>query len=387
MPSFSRGLEKALHQAMNLARERAHEFATLEHLLLALTDDRDTIAVLTGCDVDVEALKGDLEDFINEELDSLVVPNGQDARPDRRVPARHPARRHPRAVLRQGGGHRRQCAGRDLRRAREPCGLFPRAAGHEPARRGQFHLARHHQVRPERGAPGARRRDSRRRGHGEEGERASGNGQSSALADFCVNLNEKAKAGKIDPLIGRDAELRRTIQVLCRRSKNNPIYRRRRRRRQDRHCRGPGPQDRRRRRPRSAAERHHLRARHGLAAGRHALSRRFRGAAEGGDEGAREAPRRDPLHRRDPHRDRRGRHLGRRARCLQPAEAGAGVGQHALHRLDHLQGIPPVLREGPGAGAPLPEDRRGRADHSRCHRDREGPAAVFRGLPQAQVHR
>ena len=81
MPSFSRGLEKALHQAMNLARERAHEFATLEHLLLALTDDRDTIAVLTGCDVDIEALKGDLEDFINEELDSLVVPNGQDARP------------------------------------------------------------------------------------------------------------------------------------------------------------------------------------------------------------------------------------------------------------------------------------------------------------------
>ncbi len=81
MPSFSRGLEKALHQAMNLARERAHEFATLEHLLLALTDDRDTIAVLNGCDVDIEALKGDLEDFINEELDSLVVPNGQDARP------------------------------------------------------------------------------------------------------------------------------------------------------------------------------------------------------------------------------------------------------------------------------------------------------------------
>ena len=54
MPSFSRGLEKALHQAMNLARERNHEFATLEHLLLALTDDRETIAVLTGCDVDID---------------------------------------------------------------------------------------------------------------------------------------------------------------------------------------------------------------------------------------------------------------------------------------------------------------------------------------------
>jgi ATP-dependent Clp protease ATP-binding subunit ClpA len=81
MPSFSRGLEKALHQAMNLARQRAHEFATLEHLLLALTEDRDTLSVLKGCDVDVDALRSDLEDFINEELDSLVVPNGQDARP------------------------------------------------------------------------------------------------------------------------------------------------------------------------------------------------------------------------------------------------------------------------------------------------------------------
>ncbi|MDB5541668.1 MAG: clpA, partial [Devosia sp.] len=60
-------------------------------------------------------------------------------------------------------------------------------------------------------------------GQGEEGERAA-NGQSSALADFCVNLNEKARAGKIDPLIGRDSELRRTIQILCRRSKNNPLY-------------------------------------------------------------------------------------------------------------------------------------------------------------------
>jgi ATP-dependent Clp protease ATP-binding subunit ClpA len=81
MPSFSRGLEKALHQAMNLARERSHEFATLEHLLLALTEDRDTISVLTGCDVDIESLRADLEEFIDEELDSLVVPNGQDARP------------------------------------------------------------------------------------------------------------------------------------------------------------------------------------------------------------------------------------------------------------------------------------------------------------------
>ena len=221
MPSFSRGLEKALHQAMNLARERAHEFATLEHLLLALTDDRDTISVLTGCDVDVEALKGDLEDFINEELDSLVVPNGQDARPTAAF-----QRVIQRAVIHVQSSGKEEVTGANVLVA-----IFAERESHAAYFLEQQDMSRLDAVnyishgitksgpneeRRVRGAetPGA--------GQGEDGERAGG--QSSALADFCVNLNDKAKAGKIDPLIGRDAELRRTIQVLCRRSKNNPIY-------------------------------------------------------------------------------------------------------------------------------------------------------------------
>jgi ATP-dependent Clp protease ATP-binding subunit ClpA len=221
MPSFSRGLEKALHQAMNLARERAHEFATLEHLLLALTDDRDTISVLTGCDVDVEALKGDLEDFINEELDSLVVPNGQDARPTAAF-----QRVIQRAVIHVQSSGKEEVTGANVLVA-----IFAERESHAAYFLEQQDMSRLDAVnyishgitksgpneeRRVRGAetPGA--------GQGEDGERTGG--QSSALADFCVNLNEKAKAGKIDPLIGRDAELRRTIQVLCRRSKNNPIY-------------------------------------------------------------------------------------------------------------------------------------------------------------------
>ena len=222
MPSFSRGLEKALHQAMNLARERAHEFATLEHLLLALTDDRDTISVLTGCDVDIEALKGDLEDFINEELDSLVVPNGQDARPTAAF-----QRVIPRAVIHVQSSGKEDVAGANVLVA-----IFAERESHaayfleqqDMSRLDAVNFISHgitksgpNEERRIRGAenPGAN-------GQGDESERSGG--QSSALADFCVNLNEKAKAGKIDPLIGRDAELRRTIQVLCRRSKNNPIY-------------------------------------------------------------------------------------------------------------------------------------------------------------------
>jgi ATP-dependent Clp protease ATP-binding subunit ClpA len=222
MPSFSRGLEKALHQAMNLARQRAHEFATLEHLLLALTEDRDTLSVLNGCDVDVEALRGDLEDFINEELDSLVVPNGQDARPTAAF-----QRVIQRAVIHVQSSGKEEVTGANVLVA-----IFAERESHaayfleqqDMSRLDAVNFISHgitksgpNEPRHIRGA------ESQNNGHGEEGER-SGNGQSSALADFCVNLNEKARSGKIDPLIGRDSELRRTIQVLCRRSKNNPIY-------------------------------------------------------------------------------------------------------------------------------------------------------------------
>jgi len=224
MPSFSRGLEKALHQAMNLARERAHEFATLEHLLMALTDDRDTIAVLTGCDVDIEALKSDLEDFINEELDSLVVPNGQDARPTAAF-----QRVIQRAVIHVQSSGKEEVTGANVLVA-----IFAERESHAAYFLEQQDMTRLDAVNfishgitksgqgEERRVRGAEQPGGN--GQGEDGERQGGSGQSSALADFCVNLNEKAKAGKIDPLIGRDSELRRTIQILCRRSKNNPLY-------------------------------------------------------------------------------------------------------------------------------------------------------------------
>jgi ATP-dependent Clp protease ATP-binding subunit ClpA len=219
MPSFSRGLEKALHQAMNLARERNHEFATLEHLLLALTDDRDTIAVLTGCDVDIDALKSDLEDFINEELDSLVVQNGQDARPTAAF-----QRVIQRAVIHVQSSGREEVTGANVLVA-----IFAERESHAAYFLEQQDMSRLDAVNfISHGITKSGPSEERKVRGADEGEGASEGGQeakkSSALADFCVNLNEKARQGKIDPLIGRDAELRRTIQVLCRRSKNNPLY-------------------------------------------------------------------------------------------------------------------------------------------------------------------
>ena len=219
MPSFSRGLEKALHQAMNLARERNHEFATLEHLLLALTDDRETIAVLTGCDVDIDALKSDLEDFINEELDSLVVQNGQDARPTAAF-----QRVIQRAVIHVQSSGREEVTGANVLVA-----IFAERESHAAYFLEQQDMSRLDAVNfISHGITKSGPSEERKVRGADDGEGASEGGQeakkSSALADFCVNLNEKARQGKIDPLIGRDAELRRTIQVLCRRSKNNPLY-------------------------------------------------------------------------------------------------------------------------------------------------------------------
>ncbi|MFD2649540.1 ATP-dependent Clp protease ATP-binding subunit ClpA [Devosia albogilva] len=219
MPSFSRGLEKALHQAMNLARERNHEFATLEHLLLALTDDRETIAVLNGCDVDIDALKSDLEDFINEELDSLIVPNGQDARPTAAF-----QRVIQRAVIHVQSSGREEVTGANVLVA-----IFAERESHAAYFLEQQDMSRLDAVNfishgITKSGPSEERKvrgsEDGEGGHAENGEAK----KSSALADFCVNLNDKARQGKIDPLIGRDPELRRTIQVLCRRSKNNPIY-------------------------------------------------------------------------------------------------------------------------------------------------------------------
>ncbi|ODT80262.1 MAG: ATP-dependent Clp protease ATP-binding subunit ClpA [Pelagibacterium sp. SCN 64-44] len=219
MPSFSRGLEKALHQAMNLARERNHEFATLEHLLLALTDDRETIAVLTGCDVDIDALKSDLEDFINEELDSLIVQNGQDARPTAAF-----QRVIQRAVIHVQSSGREEVTGANVLVA-----IFAERESHAAYFLEQQDMSRLDAVNfISHGITKSGPSEERKVRGAEDGEGNAEGGaegkKSSALADFCVNLNEKAKAGKIDPLIGRDTELRRTIQVLCRRSKNNPLY-------------------------------------------------------------------------------------------------------------------------------------------------------------------
>ena len=222
---LSRNLEQTLHRALSLANERRHEYATLEHLLLALTDDQDAAAVLRACGVDLDKLRRDLIEFLDNDLAGLDDRPRRGREADRRLPARGAARRDPCAVLRPRRGDRRQRAGRAVLRAREPRGLFPAGAGHDAARRGQLHQPRHRQgARPARPAPGPANSASGPGADEERRRRRSEEGHRTRSTTYCVNLNKKATAGKIDPLIGRETEIERTIQILCRRTKNNPLY-------------------------------------------------------------------------------------------------------------------------------------------------------------------
>ncbi|MEM8985258.1 MAG: ATP-dependent Clp protease ATP-binding subunit ClpA [Pseudomonadota bacterium] len=217
MASFSRSLDEALHRAIALATEREHELATLEHLLLALTDDRDAAAVMRACNVDIDLLRRNLYEFIENELSNLKLENNEQAKPTASF-----QRVIQRAVIHVQSSGREEVTGANVLVA-----LFAERESHAAHFLQAQDMTRFDAVnymshglakrpgeatsRPVRGAsnPGA--------------EAEPGAKQEDALASYCIDLNTKARAGKIDPLIGRESEIERAIQVLCRRRKNNPL--------------------------------------------------------------------------------------------------------------------------------------------------------------------
>ncbi|MBN9075245.1 MAG: ATP-dependent Clp protease ATP-binding subunit ClpA [Rhizobiales bacterium] len=227
MPAFSQGLERALHQALTYANERHHEYATLEHLLLALIDDADAGAVMRACNVDLDELKQVLVTYIDTELDNLVTGYDEDSKPTAGF-----QRVIQRAVIHVQSSGREEVSGANVLVA-----IFAERESHAAYFLQEQQMTRYDAVnyishgiakrpgagesRPPRGAeeeqPGS---------GGAEPEEGAGKKkqQQDALTAYCINLNDKARAGRIDPLIGREPEISRTIQVLCRRSKNNPLY-------------------------------------------------------------------------------------------------------------------------------------------------------------------
>ncbi|HZD26592.1 MAG TPA: ATP-dependent Clp protease ATP-binding subunit ClpA, partial [Alphaproteobacteria bacterium] len=218
MPSFATELEQSLHRALHYANERHHEYATLEHLLLALCDDNDARAVLRACNVDIEQLRGQLSEYLEEELSSLAVQNGEDAKPTAGF-----QRVIQRAVYHVQSSGRDEVTGANVLVA-----LFAERESHAVYFLQEQDMTRldavsyiSHGIAK---APGmAERRPVRGAEEQAEGEKTVKEG-SEALAAYCIDLNEKARSGRIDPVIGRESELERTIQILCRRQKNNPLF-------------------------------------------------------------------------------------------------------------------------------------------------------------------
>ncbi len=221
MPSFSRSLEKVLHQALAMANERHQEYATLEHLLLALTEDQDAAAVMRACNVDIDVLRRSLTDYIDTELANLAADGDEDSKPTAGF-----QRVIQRAVIHVQSSGREEVTGANVLVA-----IFAERESHAAYFLQEQDMARYDAVNYiSHGIAKRAGMSESRPVHGVDDDAATvdGRGESKKKADaldaYCVNLNEKAKAGRIDPLIGRDSELRRTIQVLCRRQKNNPLF-------------------------------------------------------------------------------------------------------------------------------------------------------------------
>ena len=218
MPSFARELEQSLHNALAAASSRRHEYATLEHLLLALTDDEHASKVMTACGVEVGELKEAVTLYLDTELDALKVEGSTDPAPTSGF-----QRVVQRAILHVQSSGREEVTGANVLVA-----LFSERESYAVYFLQQQDMSRLDAVSYiSHGVGKAGQPTENREVKGTEEEKAqkqdSKKGES-ALKQFCVNLNEKAKDGRVDPLIGRGPEVDRTVQILCRRSKNNPLY-------------------------------------------------------------------------------------------------------------------------------------------------------------------
>ena len=215
---LSRNLEKCLHRALGEASSRHHEYATLEHLLMAMTEDQDAVAVLRACGVDIEKLASNLRTYLDEELTGLVVEDNEDPKPTSSF----------QRVMTRASIHVQSSGRQEVTAANVLVAMFSERESHAVYYLQEQDMSRFDAVNyiSHGIAKVAGRSENRSvRSSGEEqGNERETTSEGEALDSYCVNLNKKAADGKIDPLIGRELEIERTIQVLCRRTKNNPLF-------------------------------------------------------------------------------------------------------------------------------------------------------------------
>lgn len=220
MPSFSTTLEQAIHAALSLANRHRHELATLEHLLLALTEEPDAVRVMRACNVDLDRLRQMLNDFIEDDLSTLITDvDGSEA-----VPTAAFQRVIQRAAIHVQSSGRNEVTGANVLVA-----IFAERESNAAFFLQELDMTRYDAVNfIAHGVAKNPAFSESRRVQGAESEQPSAEDrpegkEDSALAKYCVDLNVKAARGDVDPLIGRADEVERCIQVLCRRRKNNPL--------------------------------------------------------------------------------------------------------------------------------------------------------------------
>ena len=215
---LSRNLEQTLHKALSIATDHNHEFATLEHLLYALCEDQDAMAVLRSCGISMADLKEQLSQYMQGELNYLINMEVEEAKPTTAF----------QRVLQRAAIHVQSSGREEVTGANVLVALFSERESHAVYFLQEQDMTRFDAVNyishgiakvPNAGADET---DHSPRGTDEEAVGAKSG--SEALDTYCTNLNERAKQGKIDNLIGREKEVERTVQILCRRSKNNPLY-------------------------------------------------------------------------------------------------------------------------------------------------------------------
>ena len=222
MPSFSASLENAIHEALAAANARKHELATLEHLLLALLDEPDAAKVMRACSVDLKLLRKALVDFIEDDLSSLIT----DADGSEAVPTAAFQRVIQRAAIHVQSSGRTEVTGANVLVA-----IFAERESNAAYFLQEQDMTRYDAVNfiahgvakdpnfvESRPIVGAEDETEMLDSDGNETSE-----KESALTKYCIDLNEKSAKGNVDPLIGREHEVERCIQVLCRRRKNNPI--------------------------------------------------------------------------------------------------------------------------------------------------------------------
>lgn len=222
MPSFSTSLEQAIHQALALANEHRHELATLEHLLLALTEEPDAVKVMRACNVDLEDLRKTLVDFIEDDLSTLIT----DVEGSEAVPTAAFQRVIQRAAIHVQSSGRQEVTGANVLVA-----IFAERESNAAYFLQEMDMTRYdavnfiaHGVAKNPSFNEPRKVVGSDEPAEKQAEAATPDAKDeTALGKYCVDLNSKSKKGDIDPLIGREAEVERAIQVLCRRRKNNPL--------------------------------------------------------------------------------------------------------------------------------------------------------------------